>query len=103
MDRSTLILGVNFRRGMHLDVLTFSTRLAVQPSPLYKSNGKKADDSPYFCILPSDWPKWSYSSTQSSSMMLMHKVFKLPERKTLKTENQNQKRLHAMDRKIEKA
>ena len=25
--------------------------------------------APYFCILSSDWPKWTYSSIHSSSMM----------------------------------
>ena len=40
-------------------------RLAVQPSPLYKSNGEKSKmAAPYFCILPSDGPKWTYSSIQ---------------------------------------
>ena len=42
-----------------------STRLAVQPSPLYKRNGEKRKTAAfYFCILPSDWPEWLYSSIQ---------------------------------------
>ena len=65
MGRSTQIMGGNFRRGLHSDVVTFSTRLAVQPSPLYKSNGEKSKmAAPYFCILPSDWPKCTYYSFQ---------------------------------------
>ena len=42
MDRSTQIMGGEFRKGLNSEVVTFSTRLAVQPSPLYKSNGEKA-------------------------------------------------------------
>ena len=41
MGPSTQIMGGSFRRGLHSKVVTFSTRLADQPSPLYKSNGKK--------------------------------------------------------------
>ena len=48
-----------FKRGLNSEVVTFSTRLAVQPSPLYKSNGGKSKmAASYFCILPSDWPEW---------------------------------------------
>ena len=58
-------MGGSFRRGLHSEVVTFSTRLAVQPSPLYKSNGEKSKmAASYFCILPSDWPKLVYSSIQ---------------------------------------
>ena len=65
MGRSTQIMGGSFRRGLHSEVDTFSTRLAVQPSPLYKSNGEKSKmAASYFCFLPSDWPKWIYSSIQ---------------------------------------
>ena len=65
MGRSTQIMEVSFRRGLNSEVVTFSTRLAVQPSPLYKSNGEKSKmAASYFCILPSDWPKWIYSSIQ---------------------------------------
>ena len=57
MGRSTKIMGGSFRRGLNSKVVTFSTRLAVQPSPLYKSNGEKSKmAASYFCILPSDWP-----------------------------------------------
>ena len=42
MGRSTQIMGGSFRRGLNTDVVTFSTRLAVQPSPMYKSIGKRA-------------------------------------------------------------
>ena len=42
MGRSTQIMGGSVRRGLNSEVVTFSTRLAGQPSPLYKSNGKKA-------------------------------------------------------------
>ena len=31
-----------FKQGLNTEVVTFSTRLSVQPSPLYKSNGGKA-------------------------------------------------------------
>ena len=69
MGRSIQIMGGSFRRGLNSEVVTFSTRLAVQPSPLYKSNGiacggKSKMAASYFCILPSDWPKWVYSSIQ---------------------------------------
>ena len=58
-------MGGSFRRGLHSEVVTFSTRLAVQPSPLYKSNGAKSNmAASYFRILPSDWPKLVYSSIQ---------------------------------------
>ena len=42
VDRSIQIMGGSFRRGLNSEVVTLSTRLAVQPSPLYKSNGRKA-------------------------------------------------------------
>ena len=65
MGRSNQIMGGSFRRGLHSEVVTFSTRLAVQPSPLYKSNGAKSNmAASYFCILPSDWLKLVYSSIQ---------------------------------------
>ena len=65
MGRSTQIMGGSFRRGLHSEVDTFSTRLAAQPSPLYKSNGEKSKmAASYFCFLPSDCPKWIYSSIQ---------------------------------------
>ena len=41
MGRSTQIMGGSFRRGLNTDVVTFSTILAVQPSPLNKTNGGK--------------------------------------------------------------
>ena len=43
MGRS--IVGGSFRQGLNSEVVTFSTRLAVQSSPLFKNNGKKKDDS----------------------------------------------------------
>ena len=77
MDRSTQIMGGSFRRGLNSEVVTFSTRLAVQPSHLYKSNGEKINmAASYFCTLPSDWPKWIYSSIQSSSMPLLLSIYR---------------------------
>ena len=62
---STIIIELDWIEEYHLEVGTFSTRLAVQPSPQYKSNGKKRKmAASYFCPLPSDWPKWIYSSIQ---------------------------------------
>ena len=63
MGRSTQITGGSFRRGLNSEVVT--TRLTVQPSPLYKSNREKSKmAASYFCIVPSDWPEWIYSSIQ---------------------------------------
>ena len=45
MDRYPHIMGGNFRCGLNLEVVTFSTRLAVQRSPLHKSNRKRRDGS----------------------------------------------------------
>ena len=65
MGRSTQIVGGNFRRRLNSEVVTFSTRLAVQSSPVFISNGKKSKmTASYFCMLPSDWPKRFYSSIQ---------------------------------------
>ena len=59
------VVGGSFRRGLNSEVITFSTRLAVQSSPLFKSNGKKSKmKASYFCVLPSDWHKRFYSSIQ---------------------------------------
>ena len=64
MGQSTHIIGGSFRRGLN-SVVTFSTRLAVQPLPLYKSNGRKSKmAASYFCIQPSDWPVGLYASIQ---------------------------------------
>ena len=57
MDWSTQIMGGEFRKRMNSEVVTFSTRLAVQPSPLHKSNGEKARWQPpisvsYFLMGP---------------------------------------------------
>ena len=48
MDRSIQIMGNSFRWGLN-------SELAL---PLYKSKGEKRMVASYFCILPSDWPKW---------------------------------------------
>ena len=65
MGQSTQIMGNSFRRGLHSEVITFLTRLAIQPLPLYQSNGEKSKmAASYFCILSSDWPKQVYSSIQ---------------------------------------
>ena len=48
MDKSTDIMKGSFRRGLHSDVDTFSTRLAVQPRPCTKVTGKKQDGSLLF-------------------------------------------------------
>ena len=65
IGQSTQIMGGSFRRGLNSEVVTFSNRLAVQPSPLYKINGKKNKmAASYFCMLPSDWPKQFYPSIQ---------------------------------------
>ena len=58
MGRSTQILGGSFRQGLNSEVVTFSTRLAFQFSPLYKSDGEKAS------LLSSDWSERLYSSNQ---------------------------------------
>ena len=42
MGPSTLIMGGNFRRGLNSEIVTFSTRLAVQLLPLYKRDGEKS-------------------------------------------------------------
>ena len=42
MDQSIEIMGGSVRRGLNSEVITFSTGLAVQSRPLYKSNWKKA-------------------------------------------------------------
>ena len=39
-------MGGSFRRGLHSEVVTFSTRLAVQPPHLYKSNVRNARRQP---------------------------------------------------------
>ena len=58
MGQSTQITGGSFRRELNLEVVTFSTRLAVQSMPMYKINeGKIKMAAFYFCILPSDWPE----------------------------------------------
>ena len=65
MGRFTQIMGYRFRRGLNTEVIPFSTKLAVQPSPQYKSNGKKSKmAASFFCILHSDCPKLIYSSIQ---------------------------------------
>ena len=43
MDRSAQIMGGSSRQRLNSRVFTFSTRLAVQPSPLHKSNGRKSN------------------------------------------------------------
>ena len=47
MGRSTQIMGGSFTRGLNSEVVTFSTKLAVQPSPLYTC---KQDGSLLFLI-----------------------------------------------------
>ena len=45
MGRSTQIMGGtggSFWRGLNSEAVTFPTRLAGQPSPMYKSNGAKS-------------------------------------------------------------
>ena len=37
------IVGGSFSLGLYSEVVAFSTRLAVQPFPMYKSNGEKQD------------------------------------------------------------
>ena len=65
MGQYTLFTGGSSRWGLNSEVVTFSTRLAVQPSSVYKRNGKRSKmAAPYFCILPSDRTKWIYSSIQ---------------------------------------
>ena len=55
MGQSTQIMGSSFRRGLHSEVVTFLTRLAIQPLPLYQSNGEKRKTAAScFCILSSD-------------------------------------------------
>ena len=41
-DHSTEIMGGIFRRGLNSEGVTFSTRLAVQAPPQYKSDWEKA-------------------------------------------------------------
>ena len=58
MGQSTQIMGRSFKRGLHSEVITFLTRLAIQPLPLYQRNGEKSKmAASYFCILSSDSPK----------------------------------------------
>ena len=69
MGQPTQIMGGSFRQGLNSEVVKFLTRLAVQPSPLYKSNVKKSRmAASYFCIQPSDWPQLLYFSIQSKSL-----------------------------------
>ena len=39
------IMGGSFSQGLYSEVVAFSTGLAVQPFPMYKSNGEKQDGS----------------------------------------------------------
>ena len=39
------IMGGSFSQGLYSQVVAFSTRLAVQPFPLYKNNGEKQNVS----------------------------------------------------------
>ena len=39
MGQPTQIMGGSFRQGLNSEVVKFLTRLAVQPSPLYKKAG----------------------------------------------------------------
>ena len=50
MGRSTQIVGGSFRLGLNSKVVTFSTRLAVQSSPMFKSNGKKKQDDSFLFL-----------------------------------------------------
>ena len=53
MGPSTQIEGGSFRRGLSSEIVTFSTRLAVQLSPLYKRNGEKSKMAvPIFASCP---------------------------------------------------
>ena len=50
---------------LNAEVVTFSTRLAVQPSPLYKSKGRQSKMAvSYLCILFVIGFEWLYSSLQ---------------------------------------
>ena len=51
MCRFTQFMGGSFRQELHSKVVTFSTRLAGQPSPLYKSNGGKARLQPPLFVI----------------------------------------------------
>ena len=51
MGRAIQIMGGSFRRGLNSEVVNFSTRLAVQPSPLYKSNGKESKMAASYCCI----------------------------------------------------
>ena len=65
MGQSTHIMGSIFRQELHSEVVTFLTRLAIQPLPLHQSNKEKSKmGASYFYILSSDWPKQVYSSIQ---------------------------------------
>ena len=61
-----LFLAGSFRQELNSEVVTFSTRLTVQPSPLNrKSDGTKTRwQPPTFCTQSSDWPKKVYFSIQ---------------------------------------
>ena len=73
MGRSTQIMEVSFRRGLNSEVVTFSTRLAVQPSPLYKSDGEKARwQPPIFVSCHLIGPNGFTPLFRSSSMFKMH-------------------------------
>ena len=64
MGRSTEIMGGSFRRGLISEMVTFSNTLAVQTSPVYKSNGEKTRCQLPILILSSDWLKWFYFSVR---------------------------------------
>ena len=67
----TQIMGGSFRRELNLEVVTFSTRLAVQSTPMFKiDEGKIKMAAFYFCILPSDCPNSFTPLFRSSSMPL---------------------------------
>ena len=62
MGRSIQIMGGSFRHCLDSKVVTFSTRLTVQPLP--KVMGEKQDCNFLFCIQSSGWPERLYSSIQ---------------------------------------
>ena len=52
---STQIMGSSFRRGLNSEMVAFSTTLAVQPSPLYKSNWEKSKMAVSYFVYPAIW------------------------------------------------
>ena len=69
-------MGGSFRRGLNSEVVTFSTRLAFRPLPLYKSNKEKMQDGSLILLYPvSPWPERLYSIQVQLLGMLIKRYY----------------------------